>query len=155
MTKSPSSRPLSIKVIAFSYLGLAVADVLRIIYASTSSVILVPETTLVIQALLSPALYGCIALGLWRLLNPVRLIAVAHLAYFLLGNLGLLIARMKPVIEVIRAAILHGSETYKHFFDPLTTLSIFINVGFVLGCSAAIWFLIIRRAAFGKSPLPT
>lgn len=140
-------RPLSIKLTALFFLIAAIVETLRIVYAQTLSVIpLLTMNQLILSSCL-PALYYCFALGLWRLLNIVRLIVIVYLAYFPLAHFKLILFRIGTLTEITRDIFRHG---YKAYMD----LDLFLSITFLglilLNC-VMICFLFKRRSFFRVS----
>ena len=145
MTKSPSPRPLSIKVIAIWHI---LSCILAVFYLEQDFQILeviisggLAFALNVIMLMLS--LY--VGVGLWRLKEIARRIAIV------MTSCGLLIMVLGVIIPTSRATLLAAAPPE---FGPSGAV-----VGLILGLVVAsvpsgleLWFLIKRKAAFGKPP---
>ena len=148
MPNPPSPRPLSIKVITTVWLLEGITGLLVLGYAFLIAGIPVGinyvfgvkvagDFVFVYNIVLS-LLVLYLAFGLWRLQNTTRLLGVVWQSYMALNSL--LSLRAKVLEEAERATMAAS----------LTPVVLGTIVAFVLHC-LVIWFLITRKAAFGKN----
>ena len=157
MTKPPSPRPLSVKIISITdvvlsplyiVVGLFGIKSLRYLLADLGvretdslvfglSMLLVYAYNLFFLGVVGPSL----GIGLWRMSERVRWAAIVYHAYWILSYLLAYYFSRVPVY-VLPA---WGRNAHQQQLRSLTIVAIPVLVHL-----AALWFLIVRRAAFGK-----
>ena len=132
MTKPPSPKPLSIKLIALFFLITAIG--LWVVFptdfrAGTSSFLGLSLKGLVARGYLlgDILLISYLPIGLWRLYRPARFLAIAVIVISLLENVHIDSQGLRAI------TVLHALDAY--------VLSL-----------AMIWFLVKRKSAFIKLP---
>jgi len=151
MSKSPSPRPLSIKVIAIFY-GLNIPAMIITVFSEQSTIlgqfIYGPVTYLVNLVVL--LIIASIAIGLWRLNELTRRVTIAWLLY---GVLNSFLLSINPVYHEIFTEAFAQANLDPSLIDSMTTTSaVIINVVSLIFSSVIIGFLIKRKSAFIKKP---
>ena len=145
MVKLPSPRPLSIKIIAITYIVGSLAS----IFSPQSPVVFFGIYTSGWLALCQNLLYGLVGFyvgfGLWRLREIARRVSIG---WTLWGLPNMVLALVIPSTRVKLAEEM-GSQGV---FDPSATILIaivsYIGMSILLGIQ--LWFLIKRKQAFVK-----
>ncbi|GEM_PF-6201798 len=145
-TRQSLFRPLSIKLIVGFFIMTAaflLFPILRMGYAQmrtgTPLFAKIP-----VSYFYTPMLHCLLAVGIWRLLNIVRLLTMAYLAYLLLRLCQSTLIYGKHLVELMKQLASHG-------YTPAMRLELFTTVPFLIFmvCNGlTIWFLWKRRSAF-------
>ncbi len=151
MTKPPSPRPLSIKIIALIYVFGALGEFGALKSDSILLGFLVSGTIALVWHLVLGVLLVILAIGLWRLLEPVRRAAIGYELYNLLSFASMGIFNRESTIETQiqelfsqLGATTAGEKTLVMVaFGIGGTLMFLITVGIL-------WFLVKRKSAFVK-----
>ncbi len=141
MNKPPSLRPLSIKVIVAWEMLTGLAMGLALIGGRQPVIIFGFRTvgwTAVASGLLLLALQFYVAVGLWRLSELARRIAIGYFTY---GFVNLTISHLTGQST-------SGSSLRQEGAGPIWWCLTLALTG--VACGLPIWFLIKRKAVFGK-----
>jgi len=152
MTKPPSPRPLSVKVIVIHF-GISIPALLPALASGQSfvlgQVIVGPVAYLLNLAIL--IIVASITVWLWRLNELARRVAIGWLLF---GALNSLLISVSPTFrQMFVESLAQGGAGN---LDPsvidsmITTMIVGINVFSIATCAVVILFLIKRKAAFGK-----
>lgn len=141
MANLPSPRPLSIKLIVMLYASLAIVH-----FFSLSNGVTVfgffdavgQAGTLIHSSLIFLCSY--LVLGLWRLSAIARRVAITYASYDLLNGCLMIINLTGRVTSA------HEPDYVRGFIVGIVAVIVMFGV--------VVWFLITRKAAFGKSITP-
>ena len=156
MTKPPSPRPLSIKVISGVYLFGSVAAFLSLHHtASLFGLVISGRTAFLQNRILALLLLG-LAIGLWRLHETARRISILYECYNLLETWVLMPLFFNPQSSssVIRDFIV--KDLPQGASGNPTSMRLVLMIGAVCGFAMCIitptiiWFLVKRKSAFVK-----
>lgn len=149
-----SPRPLSIKIIAISHaLTFLQATLLELAGAHSAAKVLGHffrgGTDFAIVYNVSTACVSLvIAWGLWKLWNPIRYLAIVYAAYAMANAIPFYLSPLDRRVNM---------EAFVRGLDPNVGLFMFWLGPFIAMSinGLVMWFLIKRKAAFGKPPTPT
>lgn len=149
MAKRPSPRPLSIKVLAVYYLYASVAFTVTMLTAPASAVLCgryVSGALAVLHNSVVPIVWLLLGLGLWRLVEVARRVAMGWEAYLLLNALVTFLIPASRTIAIEKVI----EQTSQAELDRSTATVTMLGVMAVTALLTAVrlWFLVKRRAAF-------
>ena len=155
MTKPPSPRPLSIKVIAIWYMLVSLPAFFFLQTSNSFFGLLLTGTSVIPYNLCMALLYLVAGIGLWKLWEPARRTAIYLQCYY---ALNIWLAYANPSYRdfmaqniIARSPNIPQSSivSFLPFFIAFAGLLKTARTGIVL------WFLIKRKSAFVKATTPT
>lgn len=149
MTKPPSPRPLSIKLIAVRYFFMTLRGVAYIRPHAAILIFSVHGSPAYLWRLVEVSLLCYLSIGIWRLRPMARRMGMLVEAYYVLQLL-----LMNSVMSVKSRLV---ENLMQDAMSPQTASTALLSqsAAYAVASGLVIWFLIKRKAAFGKRAATT